>query len=153
MGVIQRRWHKVSGFGAGITEHDALVAGAFVFFAAGVNALRNIGGLPVEQHVNLGVLPMETGLLVTDVFDPNRAKWAMRSRVMVAGPRVSPAITTRLVVARVSQATRTCEASSPLAAASRKKQSTTSSEMRSQTLSGCPSETDSLVNKYDARTL
>src|SRR5262245_10004367 len=39
----------------------------------------------------------------------------------------------------------------PALGPSRKKRSTTSSEIRSQTLSGCPSDTDSLVNKYDLR--
>src|SRR6185436_3087063 len=80
-----------------------------------------------------------------------RAAWATQSLVMVLGPRVSPAITTWLVVARVSHATRSCQGSIPALGPSRKKRSTTSSEIRSQTLSGCPSETDSLVNKYDLR--
>ena len=57
-----------------------------------------------------------------------------------SGPRTSPASTMRLVVHSVSQATR--------AWSSRvRKASTTASEMRSQTLSGCPSETDSLVKR------
>src|SRR6185295_5082188 len=80
-----------------------------------------------------------------------RATWATQSLVMVLGPLVSPAITTWLVVAKVSQATRSCHGSTPALGPSRKKRSTTSSEIRSQTLSGCPSETDSLVNKYDLR--
>src|SRR3954454_10028419 len=70
---------------------------------------------------------------------------------MVAGPRVSPAMTTRLVVQSVSQATRTLRASQPWRGAWSKNRSTTSSEMRSQTLSGWPSETDSLVKKYKER--
>jgi len=61
--------------------------------------------------------------------------------------RTSPAITTRFVVASVSQATRTAQGSMPDFAASRKNRSTTSSEMRSHTLSGWPSETDSLVKR------
>ena len=76
-----------------------------------------------------------------------RATWETQSRVMMLGPRVSPAITTWLVVASVSQATRSCQGSMPAFGPSRKNRSTTSSEMRSQTLSGCPSETDSLVNR------
>ena len=51
-----------------------------------------------------------------------------------------------------SQATRSCQGSIPAFGPSRKNRSTTSSEIRSQTLSGCPSDTDSLVNKYDLRT-
>jgi hypothetical protein len=50
----------------------------------------------------------------------------------------SPPITTRLVVAKVSQATRASGSSA-------RKASRTASEIRSQTLSGCPSETDSEV--------
>jgi hypothetical protein len=82
-----------------------------------------------------------------------RATCATQSLVMMLGPRVSPAITTWLVVASVSQATRSCQGSTPAFGPSRKNRSTTSSEIRSQTLSGCPSDTDSLVNKYDLRTL
>ncbi len=77
----------------------------------------------------------------------SRAVWDTQSLVMVLGPRVSPAITTWLVVARVSQATLSCQGSIPAFGPSRKNRSTTSSEMRSQTLSGWPSETDSLVNR------
>src|SRR5215510_9255301 len=80
-----------------------------------------------------------------------RATWRTQSLVMVLGPRVSPAMTTWFVVAMVSQATRSCQGSTPALGPSRKNRSTTSSEIRSQTLSGCPSETDSLVNRYDLR--
>src|SRR6185437_2369981 len=62
------------------------------------------------------------------------------SLVMLAGPRTSPASTTRLVVASVSQATRAVGSAA-------RKISTTESEIWSHTLSGCPSETDSLVNR------
>jgi hypothetical protein len=50
----------------------------------------------------------------------------------------SPPTTTRFVVAKVSQATRAFGSSV-------RKASRTASDMRSQTLSGCPSETDSEV--------
>ena len=53
----------------------------------------------------------------------------------------SPATTTRLVVTRVSQATRALRSSASMA-------SSTASEIWSATLSGCPSETDSEVNMY-----
>src|ERR1700746_571697 len=59
---------------------------------------------------------------------------------MDPGPRTSPAITTRFVVARVSQATRAWGSAA-------RKVSTTESEMRSQTLSGWPSATDSMVKR------
>src|SRR5258708_4484796 len=55
------------------------------------------------------------------------------------GPRTSPATTIRCVVTSVSHATR-AYGSAP------RNMSTTVSEIRSATLSGCPSDTDSLVN-------
>jgi hypothetical protein len=58
--------------------------------------------------------------------------------VISAGPRTSPAITIRLVVASVSAATRE-------AGSAARKASTMLSEIRSQTLSGWPSATDSLA--------
>src|SRR6185437_11160562 len=67
---------------------------------------------------------------------------------MPLGPRVSPAITTRLVVHSVSQATPISLGAKPCFAPWRKNRSTTSSEMRSQTLSGCPSDTLSLVKRW-----
>ena len=57
-----------------------------------------------------------------------------------AGPRVSPAKMMRFVVVSVSTAQRefaSCD----------RKVSTMASEIRSQTLSGWPSETDSLVKR------
>src|SRR5690606_13253516 len=69
-----------------------------------------------------------------------RAVSSIRALVMLSGPRTSPARTIRLVVVSVSQATRangSCD----------KYRSTMLSEIRSQTLSGCPSETDSLVKR------
>ncbi len=69
----------------------------------------------------------------------SRAIASIRASV-TAGPRTSPAITIRLVVVSVSTATRDIE--SPA-----RNSSTMASEMRSHTLSGWPSETDSLVNR------
>ena len=64
----------------------------------------------------------------------------INSSLLISGPLVSPARTTLLVVVKVSQAT--------LAYGSIPKYvSTTMSDILSQTLSGCPSDTDSLVNK------
>ncbi len=82
------------------------------------------------------VLPVEAFLLVADILDGEARH--VRDEVVRddAGPRYSPAMTTRFVVARVSQATRTCQGSKPSFAASRKNRSTISSEIRSQTLSG-----------------
>src|SRR6188768_2822742 len=70
----------------------------------------------------------------------------------VSGTRTSPAMITRLVVASVSQAIRTLAGSIPVFLASRKTRSTISSEIRSQTLSGWPSETDSEVKTKDDLT-
>ena len=74
---------------------------------AGIHALGDVGGLLVQQHLDLGVVPVEAVLLVADSLIAIRAVCAIRSGVIRLGPgRTSPAITTRLVVARVSQATR-----------------------------------------------
>src|SRR5215204_2292728 len=67
-----------------------------------------------------------------------RATSTSRSLVIEAGPRTSPAMTIRLVVASVSTPQRACGSAA-------RKVSTIASEIRSQTLSGCPSDTDSLV--------
>ena len=73
----------------------------------------------------------------------SRTQWrtisSIRSRTS-PGPRTSPPTMTRSVVAKVSQATRD-------SGSSVRKASSTASEMRSQTLSGCPSDTDSEVKK------
>src|SRR6266849_2582870 len=61
------------------------------------------------------------------------------SLVIEAGPRTSPASTTRLVVTSVSTPQRAWGSTA-------RKVSTIASEMRSQILSGWPSDTDSLVN-------
>src|SRR5208282_3947393 len=65
--------------------------------------------------------------------------------VMLAGPRTSPASTMRFVVTSVSHATRE-------KGSAERYVSTTASEMRSQTLSGCPSDTDSLVKRKSRKT-
>ena len=58
-----------------------------------------------------------------------------------SGPRTSPATTTKLVVAKHSQATRASRSA-------RRNASRTASEIRSQILSGCPSDTDSDENRW-----
>ena len=47
--VIERRRHQVGGLVAGEAEHDALVAGAFVLVARGVDALGDVRGLAVQM--------------------------------------------------------------------------------------------------------
>ena len=61
--------HEHVGFSAGIAEHDALVAGAFILVAARIDALRNVGRLGVEQHFAARILPVETVLLIADRLD------------------------------------------------------------------------------------
>ena len=67
--VEQRRRHQRRGFAAGIAEHDALVARAFILVAAGVHALGDMRRLGVQQHFHLGVLPVKAVLLVADILD------------------------------------------------------------------------------------
>ena len=69
VGIVQRRGHQVRRLAAGVAEHDALVASALVLVAGGVDALCDVGGLGVQQHLDLGVLPVEPVLLVADVLD------------------------------------------------------------------------------------
>ena len=67
--IIDRRRHQLGGLPAGITEHDALVAGAFAGLVARVHALGDIGGLRMQQNVDLDLLPVEAVLLVADRLD------------------------------------------------------------------------------------
>ncbi len=54
VGVVDRGGQQLGGLAARIAEHDALVAGADVLVALLVDALRDIGRLAVQQHVDLG---------------------------------------------------------------------------------------------------
>ena len=47
--VIERRRHQLGRLVAGEAEHDALVAGALVLVARGVDALGDVRGLPVQM--------------------------------------------------------------------------------------------------------
>ena len=67
--IIDWGRHQLRRLAAGVTEHDALVARAFVLVAGAVHALRDIGGLGMQQDFDLGVFPVETVLLVPDVLD------------------------------------------------------------------------------------
>src|SRR5487761_2296151 len=67
VGIVNGCRHEFRGFTAGITKHDALIAGAFILVAGGINALGNIGRLRVQQHFDVGILPMKTILLVTNI--------------------------------------------------------------------------------------
>jgi hypothetical protein len=83
----------------------------------------------VEQHVNLAGLPVEAVLLIADGADGAAGSRPEARRIddriallvlleQVSGTRTSPAMTTRLVVVRVSQATRTVHGSTPVLRAS-----------------------------------
>ncbi len=69
MRIVQRRRHQTGRLVGRIAKHDALVAGAFILVAGGVNALGDIGGLRVQQNFDNRSLPMETGLFVANVLD------------------------------------------------------------------------------------
>ncbi len=71
VGIIDRRRHEVRRFLAGVTEHDALVAGTLVALLVGrvVHTLRDISRLRMQENVDLGGLPVETILLVADIAD------------------------------------------------------------------------------------
>jgi hypothetical protein len=83
---------------------------------------------------------VEAVLLVADRPIDSRASLSTVAASTFDEPRTSPAMTTRLVVASVSQATRASGIAPRWA-------STTASEMRSQSLSGWPSDTDSEVKR------
>ena len=68
VGVVDGRGHQLGGLGAGVAEHDALVAGPLLAEKAGLggDALRDVGrlfvdagehraGLPVKAHGGVGV--------------------------------------------------------------------------------------------------
>ena len=69
MGVVERRRHQFGRLAAGVAEHDALVARALVLVAGGVDALGDVGGLGMQQNLDIGVAPVEALLLVADVLD------------------------------------------------------------------------------------
>ena len=67
--VVDRRRHQLRRLAAGIAEHDALVAGALVLVAGRIDALRDVARLGVQKDLDVGLLPVEAGLLVADVAD------------------------------------------------------------------------------------
>ena len=48
VGVVDRRRHQLGRLVAGVAEHDALVAGALVLVAGGIDALGDVGRLAVQ---------------------------------------------------------------------------------------------------------
>ena len=61
--ILDRRGHQCVGLTAGISEHDALIARAI-----GIDTLRDMRGLFVQQVGDFHRLPVETVLLVSDAF-------------------------------------------------------------------------------------
>lgn len=95
----------------------------------------------MKQIFDVDGLPAESFLVVADFADRLPDCVFYFRLADIGAELVSPAMTIRLVVAKVSIAVR---AELSLL----RYRSTTASDMRSQTLSGCPSETDSDVNRY-----
>jgi len=69
VGVIDRCRHQLFGLAHGVAEHDALVAGALILVALRIDADGDVGRLLMDVAFDLGMLPMETGLLVADLAD------------------------------------------------------------------------------------
>ena len=67
--VVDRGRHKLGRILASKPEHDALIAGALIAIAATIDALGDVAGLGVQQHPNIGPLPMKALLLVADILD------------------------------------------------------------------------------------
>jgi hypothetical protein len=67
--VIDRGRHQFRRFVAGVAEHDALVACAFLdpwLVGRVVDALGDMRGLEVQEHIDLGGFPVEPVLLIAD---------------------------------------------------------------------------------------
>ena len=67
--VLQRGRHEGRGFVAGVAEHDALVARAFILLVGGIDTLGDVGGLFMQMAGVFGLVPVEPLLLVADVLD------------------------------------------------------------------------------------
>ncbi len=83
--IIDRRRHEFRRLVASVAEHDALIARAFVLVAGGIDALRDIRRLRVQQDFDVGVFPMKAFLLVSDVLD--RGARALDQYVLGDGAR------------------------------------------------------------------
>ena len=79
MGVVDRRRHQRVGLAAGVAEHHALVAGALVLVAGGIDALGDVGRLRMQVAGDLRLVPAEAVLVVADVMDRHAGE--MRQQV------------------------------------------------------------------------
>ncbi len=66
---LQRRRSQFGGFAGGVTEHDALVAGAFVLVAARVDTHGDVRRLGVQVAGIVRRLPVEALLRIADILD------------------------------------------------------------------------------------
>ncbi len=66
--VIQRGGHQIGSFIGCVTEHDPLIARAFILVVAGIHALRDVRRLAVQFVFKPQRLPVETVLFVTDAL-------------------------------------------------------------------------------------
>ena len=69
VGILDRGGHQFRGFAGGVSEHDALIAGPFVFAFLGINAHRDMGGLLVQQVGDFTGGVVKLVLLVPDILD------------------------------------------------------------------------------------
>ena len=72
VGVEDRRRHQIRRLVGGVAEHDALVARALFLVGAGlqrIDALRDVGGLRMQQDLDVAGVPVKAFLLVADVLD------------------------------------------------------------------------------------
>jgi hypothetical protein len=83
--IIERRGHQVGRLVGGITEHDALIARAFVLVTAFIHALRDVRGLWVEVVGEFQRVPVESVLFVTNLLY-RRAYRSFDFRQRTVGP-------------------------------------------------------------------
>ena len=139
VGVVDRRRHEFGGLVDRVAEHDALVAGALLLVCAAVHALGDVRRTGRGCSSGRSASPSGSPSARSRCRARSRARCPRPALSTSAGPRTSPPTITRSVVAKVSQATRA-------SGSAVRKASSTASEIRSQTLSGWPSDTDSEAN-------
>ena len=64
---LQRRRGQFGGLAGGVAEHDALVAGAFVLVATGIDAHGDVGGLGMQVAGIVGHRPVKALLGVANI--------------------------------------------------------------------------------------
>ena len=69
MRIMNGGGHQHIGFAAGIAEHQALIASAFIFIVARINTHRNIGRLFMQVILEFKMRMVKFVLLIADIFD------------------------------------------------------------------------------------